>query len=190
MNGIANRVFAGVLILVALIDFWTRLTLDVDPNKQSSVASNIGQSSSLEQNFVGLSQDDIANAFAWAAKDKPYVKSEPKETSQPQPVVTPPPATPTPVEDPVEKLKKSILGDSTKVIRGENLLVLKGIFFESGYFAVIELTNITTRNVTYHKVRVGEQFGGFTVKSIDKYQINLNVNEQPVVLSLFESDKG
>ena len=140
-----------------------------------------------------MSKADIDTAFAWATDDKPFVKpSHATEVAEQVEAVTTNIPTPVelPKENPVELLAKSIIGDRSKAIQNNQLLTLKGIFFETGYFAVIEVMQISDRNVSYHKVRVDEQFAGFSVNSIDRYQIRLQASEQPVILSLFESGKG
>lgn len=190
MSSVANRGFALVLIVFFFIDFGSRLSVGTEETGAAATSTVLEQHSKVDFTFSGLTLSEVEEAFAWARKDKPYVKPKLTETAnvEPPPVVNTPVAKP--AEDPIEILKNSIQNDGSKSINLGQLLVLKGIFYESGYFAVIEVTNLSTQAVSYHKVSVGETFGSFTAKSIDKYKISLNANEQPVILSLFESDKG
>lgn len=192
MNGIANRTFAAFLLVVVSIDFWSRLAVGISDDVQSSVA-NVAKSKTFQMTFTGLTSQQVTNAFAWAQKDKPFTKAQAAPV-KPEKVVSKPVEVKAPiktvVEDPIDKLQNEIRGDSSKSIHDQQLLTLKGIFFETGFFAVIEVTNIPNKQVSYHKVRVGERFSSFAVESINKYQIRLTAKEQPIVLSLFESDKG
>lgn len=193
MNTFANKLLISVLLVGVLIDFLTRLTVELPIHGKGNKSSQTAASVEFKSTFYGLSKTDIDTAFAWATDDKPFVKPsqaidaiKPVEAAA---VDVPIPVEP-PKEDPVELLAKSITGDRSKTIQDNQLLTLKGIFFETGYFAVIEVMKISDSSVSYHKVRINEQFAGFSVNSINRYQIRLQASEQPVILSLFESGKG
>lgn len=193
MNTFPNKLLISVLLVGVLIDFLTRLTVELPVHNKGSKNSQTAASIEFKNTFYGLSKTDIDNAFAWATDDKPFVKPSqvPDETKPVEAAAVDVPVPVVPLEeDPVELLAKTIIGDRSKAIQDDQLLTLKGIFFETGYFAVIEVMKISDNSVSYHKVRINEQFAGFSVNSIDRYQIRLQASEQPVILSLFESGKG
>lgn len=66
---------------------------------------------------------------------------------------------------------------------------LSGTFFELEAFAVLQLINFESQQVTFHQVKVNDAFGPYTLSVLEKGHVILTNGNEQLVLNLFNKQK-
>jgi hypothetical protein len=170
---------SGLLMLVFLVDFSSRLMSSVD------VKDNQGQSEqpatvSSHNNAIMLSLEDVEKLLDWSdIKPKNVVKVEPKKDVDKVVVAAP-------KIDIHKQVRALIVGDKSKRLIGDDLLSLKGIFFDGDNFAVVEVENITTKKKQYFRAKVDEMLATHQLLSIGKNLVEIKNGDKAIKLQMFD----
>lgn len=184
----AAIIFSCVLLLLGLIDFANRLTVDVALSALKTTSQAAGVSAQ-QDNPALLNRDTIAQLLSWAdIKPKVAAVAEVKPTEVAPVVATPPPVVPKP-PDIHKVVEAAIAGDVSKHLIGDELLSLKGLFYDGKEFAAVEIENIKTKAVRHETFAKGKAVADFQLAEIGKYHVVLKKQDQTIKLQLFERSR-
>ena len=177
-------IFSVVLTLIGLIDFASRLTVDNDVVDQKQVDADVGADKVLIDQ-TQLTLDEMGKLLAWSdVKAKVAEQPAVAVVAKPKPVavaavVAPPP-------DVRKTVAAAIAGDPSKQLLGDDLLTLKGIFYDGKEFASVEIENIHSKTKQYTTLAMGKPMADLHLVEIGKYHVVLKKQKQSVKLRLFK----
>ena len=169
---------SGLLGVIMLIDFSSRLMVSVEVNDKQNQVSNTTTAISNKEAVV-LSLSEVEKLLDWSdIKPKPSVAVAK--------VVVEEPVVVKPKVDIHKQVRQAIAGDKSKQLIGNDLLSLKGIFFDGENFAVVEIENITTKNKQYFRAKANENLATHQLMSIGKNLVEIKNGDKTVTLQMFD----
>lgn len=177
----AALLLSGILLLLGLIDFVNRLTFSASvpestsPHQQAVVAdgTHAGQLTPAAMAKL-LDWSDIAPVVVKKTRQKPKIK---------------PVAAPVKVARPVDvhrQVRQAIEGDVSKHLLGDDLLSLKGIFYDGNTFAAVEIENINSKKSRYITFAANKTVDQYKLIEIGKNHVILQKLDDTIKLQLFE----
>lgn len=174
---------SGIIALILLVDFTTRLTVDVEvqDNKDENVQAQ--QEATGEAPFLTIEQ--VQEILAWSDK-VPTPEEIAAQQQAAQAAVAPPPTPPQPKIDVHEQVRQLIAGNVSKHLLGDQLLTLKGVFYDQHNFAVVEVENIISKEKKYYRAKLNDIFATNHLAQIGKNHVLIKNGDQEVRLRMFE----
>ncbi|MFT4925943.1 MAG: hypothetical protein ACI8WB_002038 [Phenylobacterium sp.] len=186
--------FSALLVLLGLIDFTNRLTVASASKVQPSDGADQGAGMAVLNNTM-LDEAAVKKLLSWSDIKPVAAVVKPVVAPAVQPVVVPPVVViaPKPV-DQHKVVAAAIAGDPSQHLLGDDLLALKGVFYDGKDFASVEIQNINskvTRYITFSKGKATDKAtGGFVtdyiLTEIGKYHVVLKKQAAVVKLQLFK----
>jgi len=181
---------SAFLVFLGLMDFVNRLTVTRVSKAQQSESIE-QRSSSVVLNDTMLDEAAVTELLSWS--DIKTVISPlpvPVPVQLPPPVVAPKPETP----DPRKVVAAAIVGDPSQHLLGDDLLALKGVFYDGKDFASVQIQNINskvTRYITFANGKgidtaTGENVTDYVLTEIGKFHVVLKKQDVVVKLQLFK----
>jgi len=177
---VAKRVFIGLLILL-ILDFALRMVFQATDG--STQVKQQTQAQSINLDAILLSEAQVNELLAWSDIKPKVVEVVKTPVAVKKAVVKKPP----PVKVDVHKqVAAAISGDKSKRLVGDELLTLKGIFFDGQEFAVVEIENIVTKTKRYFRAAKGKTLGKFKLTTIGKNQVSISGSDRVIKLFMFD----
>jgi len=179
--------FSLFLVFILAIDFINRLTVgSVSEVQQGESAFQSVDTAIL--NNVMLDETAVKKLLNWS-DIKPLTPAP--VTPEPAVVVATPKPKP---QDQRKVVAAAIIGDPSQHLLGDDLLALKGVFYDGKDFASVEIQNINSRVTRYITFTNGKGIdnatGGlindYELTEIGKYHVVLNKQTVEVKLQLFK----
>jgi hypothetical protein len=172
-----------MLGLGGVVDFVSRLTVgDLSVGKTTTTDAKVAAVS--QAGGVMLDEAAIGELLSWS-DSKPTV-AEP-DKALPVAAVAPPVVVEAPKPPDIHNIvRQAIAGDTSKRLIGDDLLTLRGIFYDGKDFASVEIENITTKVKQYVTFAVNKAGADFKLVEIGKYHVVLKKADQSIKLELFK----
>jgi hypothetical protein len=170
-----------LLFVIGVTDVFTRVMLSVDvTNETSSGAQQVGREANTKATLLSIEQ--VEKLLDWSdVKPKAVVK--PVTTK----VVTVKPVVVAPKVDVHAIVKANIAGDTSKQLVGDDLLSLRGVFYDGQEFAVVEIENIVTKSIKYYRAKVNESLASHKLTKIGKNHVMIKSGQQNIKLQMFDN---
>jgi hypothetical protein len=179
-----------VMFAIALIDFVARLTFSsVTP--ESTNMTVIGQKTQTYSS-THIDLKAMEALLGWSDVKPTAVAQKPapvKPANIPAPVEVKKP-------DIRQMVKRAIQGDASKYLHGDELLSLKGVFYDGRMFASVELEDVNSKSKQYLTLTQdvnleaakdsNAQTAGYQLVEIEKYHIVLTKNSVRIRLEMFQ----
>jgi CO dehydrogenase/acetyl-CoA synthase gamma subunit (corrinoid Fe-S protein) len=129
-----------------------------------------------------LSIKEVEKLLDWSDVKPKVVKNAVPNVAALQPMVVAQPKV-----DVHAMVKATIAGDVSKSLIGDDLLSLKGLFYDGHEFAVVEVENIITKKIQYYRAKVNESLASHQLVKIGKNHVLIKSGEQNVKLQMFDN---
>ena len=169
-----------LLTVVVVLDFLFRIVF-LGHDEQGNATGH--QSAQLvdEGGLASIKQEQLDDLLSWSDVEvkAPVVKPKPvsqvaKAKPQPKPKVD------------VHKLVAArIKGDKSKYLIKDELLTLKGLFYDNKAFAVVEIENIVTNSKQYFRSSENKALGKHKLDKIGKNHVVVSSGQQKITLYMF-----
>ncbi len=180
--------FGAFLACLGAIDFLNRLmvTSVSDGRQNGSFEQGVGN---MAPNRLMLDEAAVKELLSWSDIKLPPPKVLPAPVQQ-LPVEVEEPKAP----EPSKIVASAILGDPSQYLLDNDLLALKGIFYDGKYLASVEIQNIYNKKIRYITFTKGKGVDKTTGKNVTdyrlvevgKYHLVLKKQETVVKLKLFK----
>lgn len=175
-----------LLTFIGVIDFSNRLSIS-NESSQVADAAVVLAANKTELDPTRLNRAQVAELLSWSdvkakaiEKDvEPVVKKVTTPVAKKPAVVAKPP-------DVHKTVQAAIAGDVSKHLIGDELLSLKGIFYDGSDFASIEIENIKTKDKQYFTFARDKAMANFQLQEIGRYHVVLSKKGKNITLKLFE----
>ncbi len=169
-----------ILFVVGLTDLFTRVWLSVDvANAGSELTQQVSGEAKAQATLLSIEQ--VEKLLDWSdIKPKVVVKPVAKVAAV-KPVVV------APKVDVRAIVKAKIAGDDSKYLLGDDLLSLKGLFYDGQEFAVVEIENILTKKIKYYRAKVNESLAGHQLAKIGKNHVMIKSGQKNIKLQMFDN---
>jgi hypothetical protein len=183
--GVARKVLL-LLFFILLVDVVTRMFFSAEQNNVSGDSAFVV---SAKDNLEGtlLSVEQVKTLFAWSDVETKTVKAD-TPTNVVKKVVKQDQKAKAAISqaDKRKAVVAAIAGDKSKRLIGDELLSLKGVFFDQKQFAVVEIENIISNKKQYFKAEVNDPLSGYLLASMGKDHVAIKHSDQEIKLYLFE----
>ncbi len=180
-------VVGALMLLVLSVDFSQRLLVGVEIEHKSSEQQGDAQAPNVQATL--LSVEEMKTLLAWSDIEptpQEIAQQKAKEQQAQQAATPPPPPPPAPKVDVHAQVQQAIVGDDSKRLLGDNLITLRGVFFDREHFAVMEVENILSKSKQYYRAKLNETVDGHLLVDIGKNFVSIQNGDQHIRLQMFE----
>ena len=177
-----------VLALIVVLDFFFRIVFIGDDGENSNKRQDAVQTSNAPV-VVLMEQQQLTDLLSWSdieVKQPEPVKQQVVQTQQA--VKKAPPAKPK--VDIHKQVAARIKGDKSKYLIKDELLTLKGLFYDGKEFAVVEIENIVTKKKQYFRSTANKALGKHKLEKIGKNHVVVSSGQQQVTLYMFGDSRS
>ncbi|NQZ05995.1 MAG: hypothetical protein HRT35_02445 [Algicola sp.] len=177
----AALVLSIVFLLFGAVDLLSRVLFSVDVATQNTQTDK----AQLDEQKTGamlLSIKAVEKLLDWSDVKPKVVKKAVTTTVAAQPGVVAKPKV-----DVHAVVKAAIAGDVSKTLIGDDLLSLKGVFYDGHQFAVVEVENIITKKIQYYRAKANESLASHLLVKIGKNHVLIKSGEQNIKLQMFDN---
>lgn len=145
------------LSAIVILDFLFRMMFISDEladkagQKEASTTVASGTMATIEQ-------AQLVELLSWSDVE-PEKTPEPQKVAVAQTVSKPPPPPSKPQVNVHQQVADAIKGDKSKYLIKDELLTLKGVFYDGREFAVVEVENIVTKKKEYFRSNANKALG-------------------------------
>ena len=174
--------------VVVVLDFLSRLVFIGDDATNNNNLNADGAAAQVVGSNL-LDKEQVEQLFAWS-DIKPKEPEKPKVVAATVAPVQPAAPPPKPKVDVHKQVAERIRGDKSKFLIKDDLLTLKGLFYDGQEFAVVEVENIVTKQKQYFRSSVNKALGSHKLEQIGKNFVVVSSGNQKVTLYMFGAGRS
>ncbi|MCJ8272062.1 MAG: hypothetical protein MJK04_22030 [Psychrosphaera sp.] len=169
-----------ILFVIGVTDLFTRVIVSVDVTNESSEAAQQVDDEANAKAML-LSFEEVEKLLNWSDIKPKVVVAAVAKVAKAKPSVAVKPKV-----DVHAVVKANIAGDASKFLVGDELLSLRGLFYDGQEFAVVEIENIVTKKIKYYRAKVNESLASHQLAKIGKNHVMIKSGQQTMKLQLFD----